>query len=348
MGKKVVAARQLVKHFGTRRGLRTEAARKIRAVDGISIEINPGTTLGLVGESGSGKTTVGRLLVHLLEPTSGEVYFEIPDEILAEIDAGAGNGPVETERLRELRDGYELARSKEGLRRLRHLAQMVFQDPFSSLDPRMLVRDIVMEPLVTLRVAKGREAEERVARTLEEVGFSPDDMFRFPHEFSGGQRQRIGIARAIVAGPKFVVLDEPTSALDVSVQAQTLNLLRRLQRSADLSYLFISHDFSVIDHVSDRIAVMYAGKIVEIAEKREFFNRPLHPYSEALLSVIPIPDPDNPGKKAVLGGDVPSPENPPPGCRFHPRCPYAIEICSQVEPPLEDKGGGHLAACHLR
>jgi oligopeptide/dipeptide ABC transporter ATP-binding protein len=333
MARKIVAARRLVKHFVTRRKLRQEAARKVRAVDDISFDIDIGTTLGLVGESGCGKTTVGRLLVNLLEPTSGELYFDIPSEALEEEQA---------------MDRYELTKSKEGRRRLRRMAQMVFQDPFSSLDPRMLVRDIVAEPLVSLRIARGEEAEERVVKMLDEVGLTADDMFRFPHEFSGGQRQRIGIARAIVAGPKFVVLDEPTSALDVSVQAQTLNLLRRLQRSSALSYLFISHDFSVIDHVSDRIAVMYAGKIVEVAEKAEFFDRPLHPYSEALLSVIPIPDPERRGKKLVLGGDVPSPERPPPGCRFHPRCPYVVEICSREEPALEDKGSGHLVACHLR
>ena len=348
MVRRMVAARRLVKHFATRRLLRKENTGKVRAVDGISVDIDAGTTLGLVGESGSGKTTVGRLLVHLLEPSSGQIYFDVPSEALAELDQAPAKTAAEQRGRADFQRKYELTKSKEGQRRLRRMAQMVFQDPFSSLDPRMLVRDIVAEPLVALRVAKGQKAEELVARTFDEVGLSPEDMFRFPHEFSGGQRQRIGIARAIVAGPKFVVLDEPTSALDVSVQAQTLNLLRRLQRSADLSYLFISHDFSVIDHMSDRIAVMYAGKIVEVAERTEFFNRPLHPYSEALLSVIPIPDPDKRGRKLVLGGDVPSPEHPPPGCRFHPRCPYAIEMCSREEPALEDKGNGHLVACHLR
>jgi oligopeptide/dipeptide ABC transporter ATP-binding protein len=340
-----LAARSLVKHFGTHRKLLRAGGRSVRAVEGVSFEIEPGTTLGLVGESGSGKTTVGRLLLHLLEPSSGEIYFDIPTDLLQTIDTDRTAEHGQTEGIRRQ---YALGSTKQGIRRLRRMAQMVFQDPFSSLDPRMLVRDIVAEPLIALKIAREADPEETVSQTLEDVGLSPEDMFRFPHEFSGGQRQRIGIARAIVADPRFIVLDEPTSALDVSVQAQTLNLLRRLQRISGLSYLFISHDFSVIDHMSDRIAVMYAGKIVEIADTIEFFRRPLHPYSEALLSVIPIPDPERRRTKVVLGGDVPSPESPPPGCRFHPRCPYAIPVCSQVEPLLEDKGGGHLVACHVR
>jgi oligopeptide/dipeptide ABC transporter ATP-binding protein len=212
----------------------------------------------------------------------------------------------------------------------------------------MLVRDIVAEPLVALGLARGAELETRVTEALERVGLASDDLFRFPHEFSGGQRQRIGLARAMVSDPTFIVLDEPTSALDVSVQAQMLNLLRRLQRSSGLSYLFISHDLSVIDHMADRVAVMYAGEIVEIADKELFFANPLHPYSEVLLAAVPRPDPQRRAARAVAIGDVPSPENPPPGCRFHPRCPIAVEVCRRVKPPLEDKGSRHLVACHLR
>jgi oligopeptide/dipeptide ABC transporter ATP-binding protein len=347
MRRKLVAARKLVKNFTSRGGFGRGSVRTIHAVDDVSFDIDFGSTLGLVGESGSGKTTVGRLLLRLTEATSGEIYFDVSEDELAEIDRPSNPREVEA-RTRDPHRRHRPGRSSDALRRLRRQAQMVFQDPFSSLDPRMLVRDIVTEPLLALKLSRGSEAEEKVSQVLEKVGLLPDDLYRFPHEFSGGQRQRIGIARALVSDPQFVVLDEPTSALDVSVQAQMLNLLRRLQKSGGLSYLFISHDLSVIDHMSSRVAVMYAGEIVEMAQKEDFFAKPLHPYSEALLSAIPLPNPDRKVEKKIVGGDVPSPENPPPGCRFHPRCPYAIEICSRVKPPLEDKGGGHLVACHLR
>ncbi len=347
MSRDVLATRRLVKHFMRRRGFGKGAVRSIHAVDDVSLEIESGSTLGLVGESGSGKTTVGRLLLHLVEPTSGEIYFDIPADELAEIDRSSTTRGSET-RLRELQTKYGVGKSSAALKRLRRKAQMVFQDPFSSLDPRMLVRDIVAEPLVALNLARGSELEDRVGGVLDKVGLSQDDLFRFPHEFSGGQRQRIGLARALVPDPTFIVLDEPTSALDVSVQAQILNLLRRLQKSAGLSYLFISHDLSVVDHMADRVAVMYAGEIVEIADKEPFFAKPLHPYSELLLAAVPRPDPERKTARAVASGDVPSAENPPPGCRFHPRCPYAVEICRRLKPPLEDKGNRHLVACHLR
>lgn len=347
MSRKVVATRRLVKHFMRRRGFGKGAIRGIHAVDDVSLEIETGSTLGLVGESGSGKTTVGRLLLRLVEPTSGEIYFDIGADELAEIDQSSTK-QGSTTRLRELELKYGVGKSSEALKRLRRKAQMVFQDPFSSLDPRMLVRDIVAEPLVALNLARGVELEDRVTAVLDKVGLSQDDLFRFPHEFSGGQRQRVGLARALVPDPTFIVLDEPTSALDVSVQAQILNLLRRLQRSSGLSYLFISHDLSVVDHMADRVAVMYAGEIVEIADKEPFFAKPLHPYSEVLLAAVPRPDPQRKGARTVATGDVPSPENPPSGCRFHPRCPHAVEICRRVKPPLEDKGNQHLVACHLR
>ncbi|HEY7588707.1 MAG TPA: oligopeptide/dipeptide ABC transporter ATP-binding protein [Thermoplasmata archaeon] len=347
MSRKVVATRRLVKHFMRRRGFGKRATRSIHAVDDVSLEIESGSTLGLVGESGSGKTTVGRLLLHLVEPTSGDIYFDIGTDELAELDRSSATQESRT-RLAELQTKYGVGKSSEALKRLRRRAQMVFQDPFSSLDPRMLVRDIVAEPLVVLNLARGSELEDRVVEVLDKVGLTQDDLFRFPHEFSGGQRQRIGLARALVPNPTFVVLDEPTSALDVSVQAQMLNLLRRLQRSSGLSYLFISHDLSVVDHMADRVAVMYAGEIVEIADKEPFFAKPLHPYSELLLAAVPRPDPQRRAPRVVAAGDVPSPENPPAGCRFHPRCPYAVEVCRRIKPPLEDKGNQHRVACHLR
>jgi oligopeptide/dipeptide ABC transporter ATP-binding protein len=330
-----------------RRGFGKRATRSIHAVDDVSLEVESGSTLGLVGESGSGKTTVGRLLLHLVEPTSGDIYFDIGTDELAELDRSSATQESRT-RLAELQTKYGVGKSSEALKRLRRRAQMVFQDPFSSLDPRMLVRDIVAEPLVVLNLARGSELEDRVVEVLDKVGLTQDDLFRFPHEFSGGQRQRIGLARALVPNPTFVVLDEPTSALDVSVQAQMLNLLRRLQRSSGLSYLFISHDLSVVDHMADRVAVMYAGEIVEIADKEPFFAKPLHPYSELLLAAVPRPDPQRRAPRVVAAGDVPSPENPPAGCRFHPRCPYAVEVCRRIKPPLEDKGNQHRVACHLR
>lgn len=353
MSSKAVAARGLVKHFVAHRGLGRKAERKVRAVDGISFDIDTRSTLGLVGESGCGKTTVGRLLARLTKPTSGEIYYDIPEDILEELDAETGGSALG----KDDHAHYALGTTRAGIRKLRRRVQMVFQDPFASLDPRMLVRDIVAEPLVAQGIMRGQEAAERVAEVLDQVGLSPENMFKFPHEFSGGQRQRIGVARALIAEPRFVVLDEPTSALDVSVQAQTLNLLHEIQRSTGISVLFISHDVSVISHVADRVAVMYSGLIVELADRAELFDNPLHPYTLALLAAVPRLQAGGEEDRFILGGDVPSAERPPPGCRFHPRCPLReelkargqdVSICHQVEPPLQEKGVDHLVACHFQ
>jgi oligopeptide/dipeptide ABC transporter ATP-binding protein len=288
-------------------------------VDGVSFAIARGRTLGLVGESGCGKTTVGRAILRLIEPTSGSIRFL----------------------------GQEIATlPRRRLRALRPKMQIVFQDPMSSLNPRMTVRQILAEPL-RLNGWGRREAGARVVELLETVGLSAEQADRFPHEFSGGQRQRIGVARALALNPDLIVLDEPTSALDVSVQAQVLNLLRRLQRERGLTYLFISHDLSVVRHLCDEVAVMYLGRIVETGPVEKVFADPQHPYTQALLSAVPIPDPEVRAKRIILTGDVPSPVHPPPACRFHPRCPRAQQVCREIDPPLEEKRPGQLAACHF-
>ncbi len=294
--------------------------RVVKAVDGVSIDIFPGETLGLVGESGCGKSTLGRAVLRLTEPTAGHVLYRNRD--LAHLSG------------RELREER------------RHL-QIIFQDPYASLNPRMTVGQIVGEPLETFRLAKGRKAEERVQELLETVGLSKRFIKRYPHEFSGGQRQRIGIARALAVDPDFIVADEPISALDVSIQAQIMNLLEKLQREKNLTYLFISHDLRAIRHVSDRVAVMYLGKLVEVAAARTIYDEPLMPYTKALISAVPVPDPqvEATRQRIVLEGDVPSPINPPAGCRFHTRCPYAIETCREVVPPLVEIKPAHFAAC---
>ena len=320
MSEPLIEVRDLVKYFPIRGGLVQRTLDHVRAVDGISFGIREGTTLGLVGESGCGKTTVGRTILRLTDPTSGSVKFR----------------------------GTEIADlPRRKLRALRPKMQIVFQDPMSSLNPRMTVRQILMEPLL-INGRNRAAAGESVVELLRKVGLDADHAHRFPHEFSGGQRQRIGVARALALNPDFVVLDEPTSALDVSVQAQVLNLLRKLQRDMGLTYLFVSHDLSVIRHMCDEVAVMYLGRIVEKGPVESVFRDPQHPYTQALLSAIPIPDPALRAKRIILTGDVPSPVAPPPACRFHPRCPRAqLEVCAVVDPPLEEKRPGQLAACHF-
>ena len=294
----------------------------IKAVDGLNFEIKQGETLGLVGESGCGKSTTGRALLQLESPTDGKIYFQSQD-----ITQMSG----------------------EELRQLRRRMQMIFQDPYSSLNPRMTVGSIVGEPLTVYGLATGKHKQARVEQLLEIVGLNPQFVNRYPHEFSGGQRQRIVIARALSLNPDFIVCDEPIAALDVSIQAQIINLMQELQAQFGLTYLFIAHDLSVVRHICDRVAVMYLGKIVELANRDNLYHQPLHPYTQALLSAVPIPDPDLEAKREriILKGDVPSPINPPKGCNFHTRCPMAEDICCQLEPEFQDTGEGHFVACHL-
>ena len=310
----LIAIRDLKVHFAAASG------RVVKAVDGVTLDIYKGETLGLVGESGCGKSTLGRSILRLTEPTSGQVLYRERD--LAHLSA------------RQMREER------------RHL-QIIFQDPYASLNPRMTVGQIVGEPLATFHLARGREAEERILQLMETVGLSRRFIKRYPHEFSGGQRQRIGIARALAVDPDFIVADEPISALDVSIQAQIMNLLEKLQREKNLTYLFISHDLRAIRHVSDRVAVMYLGKLVEIADAKTIYEEPLMPYTKALISAAPVPDPEIEvtRERIVLDGDVPSPINPPQGCRFHTRCLYAIPVCKQVVPPLVEIKPNHFAAC---
>jgi oligopeptide/dipeptide ABC transporter ATP-binding protein len=311
--------RRLVKYYPVTGGVFRRHVADVRAVDGVDLAIARGECLGLVGESGCGKTTLGKTILRLHDATSGEVAF----------------------------DGTDLVALRgRRLRAMRRKMQIVFQDPSNSLNPRMLVRDIIAEPLVAQRLVSRREAEARALEMLGVVGMGAGHLRRYPHEFSGGQRQRIAIARALATGPQFVLMDEPTSALDVSVQAQILSLLKRLQAEFRLTYLFVTHHLLVVKHVSDRIAVMYLGKIVELSPTPALFAAPRHPYSRALLSAIPIPDPATRRERIVLSGDVPNPVNPPPGCRFHPRCPHARDACRESEPALEASGDGHLVACH--
>jgi peptide/nickel transport system ATP-binding protein/oligopeptide transport system ATP-binding protein len=317
----IVEVKDLKKYFPIRRGVLTRTVGYVLAVDGVSFSIRRGETLGLVGESGCGKTTVGKTVLRLIEPTAGEIRLKSKD-------------------ITQL-GGTEL-------RQARREMQMIFQDPYSSLNPRMSAGEIVGEPIENYGLAKGEEKEKRVEALLNRVGFRREHILKRPHEFSGGQRQRIGIARALALNPSLVIADEPVSALDVSIQAQVINLLIDLQQEFNLTYLFISHDLAVVKHISHRIAVMYLGKVVELTETRTLFTMPLHPYTEALLAAIPIANPHLKRDSVVLEGDVPSPVNPPKACRFHTRCPYVEERCRLEEPPLREVRPGHSVACHLR
>jgi len=323
-GESMLEVHNLKKHFPIQRGFLKKTVGHVRAVDGVSFTINKGETFGLVGESGCGKTTTGRCIVRLIEPTSGEIIFHGDD------------GPLHIETL-----------TKHQMRELRRHMQIVFQDPHSSLNPRMTLKRIVGEPLVINNVTNNNgELTDRVAELLQAVGMPPDVMDRYPHAFSGGQRQRIGIARALALNPRLIVCAEPVSALDVSVQAQVLNLLEDLQQELDLTYLFVAHDLSVVKHISDRVAVMYVGKLVEMTETEELYTNPKHPYTEVLMAAVPKPDPRAEARELELEGEVANPADPPSGCYFHPRCRYAQEICSQESPFFRDVGNEHWVACH--
>jgi len=320
MSKSLVEVENLKKYYPVTAGLLSRHIADVKAVDGVSFSIMEKETLGLVGESGCGKSSLGRALLRLEEPTAGRVFYKGSDIT---------------------------AWDRRQLKELRKEAQMIFQDPQSSLDPRMTIGDSIGEALLIHGTGTEKERLEKVAELLKRVGLEPEHAARYPHELSGGQKQRVGIARALVVNPKLVVADEPVSALDVSVQAQILNLIMDLQHELGLAYLFIAHDLAVIGHVSNRIAVMYLGQIIELADRKELFHRPLHPYTEALLSAIPVPDPHRKRKRTSLPGEVPSPVAPPPGCRFHTRCPKAMKICHQEPPPRQTQEAGHLVSCHL-
>jgi oligopeptide/dipeptide ABC transporter ATP-binding protein len=317
----LVRLERLVKYFPVRKSFFQGEPMQVHAVDGVDLDIGQGETLGLVGESGCGKSTLGALILRLEQPTSGRIVFEGVD--IASIPAPE-------------------------MKKLRRRIQIIFQDPYSSLNPRKTVQSILMEPLTIHGIGTRAERYERVAALMEEVGLRPEYGRRYPHEFSGGQRQRIGIARALALNPSLIVADEPVSALDVSIRSQVLNLLEDLQEKYGLTYLFISHDLSVVEHISDRVAVMYLGRIVEVASKRQIYEQPLHPYTEALLSAVPVPDPTRKSSRIILEGDVPSPIQPPSGCRFHPRCWLRIPICREQSPLLQEVTQGHHAACHVR
>ncbi len=316
----LLETRGLTKHFLSRRGLLSRQQKRVRALEGVHLRIHQQETLGVVGESGCGKTTLGRAVMRLIRPTAGQVLFE----------------------------GQDITSlSRREMRHYRRHMQMVFQSPYASFDPRFSVLKSIAEPLRTHTTLRGEALVVRARELLEQAGMPGEILYRYPHEFSGGQLQRIAIARALALNPKFIVLDEPTSALDVSVQAQIINLLQKLQHELKLTYLFITHDLSVIQHISDRIAVMYLGKIVELSTTEAIFHAAQHPYTQALLSAAPSLDPEYRRERIILKGGVPDPANPPPGCSFHPRCPVAVELCSRIEPPFIDIGNGHMVACHL-
>lgn len=320
MSEYLLEVTDLKKHFPITAGLLQRTVGHVKAVDGVSLYLKKGETLGLVGESGCGKSTTGRMIMRVMEPTAGRIVFDGKD-------------------ITQLRGGQ--------LRSIRRDFQMVFQDPYASLNPKLAINEIISEPLIVNKLASPRQASEKVAELLELVGLRPDDRMRYPHEFSGGQRQRIGIARALTLNPKMIVADEAVSALDVSIQAQILNLMVDLRRKLDLSYIFISHNLAVVRHISDRVAVMYLGHIVEMTDKAALYQNPLHPYTVALLSAAPEPKRQGRRERIVLQGDVPSPANPPKGCPFHTRCPKVMDVCRSERPTFKDAGQGHFVACHL-
>lgn len=320
MTKPLLKVEGLKKYFPVKKGLLARTVGYVKAVDNVSFYVNKGETLGIVGESGCGKSTTGRMLMRLLEPTEGKVEF----------------------------DGKELTALTPGeMRKIRSDIQMVFQDPYASLNPRHTIEKILAEPLVVHGIESSKERRKKVHEFLEVVGLSAYHAKRYPHQFSGGQRQRIGIARALMTNPKLIIADEPVSALDVSIQAQVLNLMQDLQKEFDLTYIFIAHDLGVVRHISDRVGVMYLGKIVELSNSEDLYAEPLHPYTQALLSAVPVPDPDFEKKEILLEGDIPNPANPPTGCTFHTRCPYKMDVCVTTVPQLQEMDNGHSVACHL-
>jgi oligopeptide/dipeptide ABC transporter ATP-binding protein len=346
MNDTLIDIRQLVKYYPVTGGILRSRVADVKAVDGVCLKIRRGECLGLVGESGCGKTSLGKTILRLHEPTSGRMYFDQEEAEIEEAERLLASARVEDKKT-AIRMGIDVMKMKgEGLRALRQKMQIVFQDPSNSLNPRMLIKDIVAEPLKAQRLARGKDLQDRVLELLGVVGMGAGHLRRYPHEFSGGQRQRIAIARSLATNPKFILMDEPTSALDVSVQAQILNLLKGLQRDFNLTYLFVTHHLLVVKYTSDRIAVMYLGKIVELAKTADMFKAPLHPYTKALLSAIPVPDPESTRERIILSGDVPNPVNPPKACRFHPRCPFAKDICREIEPLLENSGTDRVVACH--
>lgn len=319
MTQPLLEVKALTKHFTSKQGFFNKE-KVVRAVDGVNLTVYPGETVSIVGESGCGKSTTGRCILRLIEPTDGEIWFE-------------------GENIRNL--------NETELRKARRNMQLVFQDPFASLNPRKTIGQILEDPLIVHGIGSAAERRKQVEEMIGIVGLSKQQLNRFPHEFSGGQRQRIGIARALILRPKLIIADEPVSALDVSIQAQILNLMQDLQKEFKLTYLFISHDLSVVRHISDRVAVMYLGKVVEVADKKSLYEKPTHPYTQALLSAVPVPDPNQTTQRIILEGDMPSPANPPTGCTFHPRCRHCMEICKTTVPPLKEQTAGHWVSCHL-